>query len=78
MNGTQTVYSDAETKENPFTFLLNVVFKARSAIHVPSSFLNCESCLCVWCPSCMFANEKTLLWYADWLWDCLALTLFLS
>jgi hypothetical protein len=70
------VYADTETKENPFTFLLNVVCIARSAI--PSLFLKVENCLCVCCPSCTFANEMTLLWYADLLWDCLALTLLLS
>jgi len=70
------VYADTETKENPFTFLLNVVFIAQSAIH--SSFLNCENCLCVCRSSSTFANDMTFLCYADWLWDCLALTLLLS
>jgi hypothetical protein len=70
------VYADTETKENPFTFLLNVVCIVQSA--VPSSFLNCENCLCFCCPSCAFVNEITLVWYADWLWAYLALTLLLS
>ena len=31
-------------------------------------------CVCV----CVCANEMILLWYADWLWDSLALNLLLS
>ena len=70
------VYTDTETKENPFTFLLNIVFISQSEI--PSSFLNCKH-FCVFAdPSCTFVNEMTFLWCADWVWDCLALTLLLS